>query len=227
MSDDLGAARRQHDERDLERLVFFSDAVVAIAITLLALEIKVPDLPSDASAAEIRTAVSDLIPNIITFTWSFLVVASFWSQHRHLFGRIERVDRRLSVMNTGFLLLVALMPFPSDTLGRFDLSFLTVAMYALNVAGIALVLGAMALYSDRKLVTPGSVGATIESNAPGLFYVGGVFVGSLVVAWVEPGWAPWLWGLLLILRPFVTQRDGEKAPRFGRWRRTRQRRPGA
>ncbi len=227
LTDSLADERRRHEERDLDRLVLFSDAVVAIAITLLALEIKLPDLPSDAPSSEIASAVGDLIPNIITFAWSFIVVAAFWSQHRHLFGRIDRVDRRLFAMNTVFLLLVALLPFPSDALGRFDVSFLTVSMYTINVAGIAIVLGAMALHTDRNLVQPGSVGATIESNASGLFYCAGVFLGSLAIAAINPRWAPWTWWLFMVFVPFLSHRDGDSGPRFGRWHRSRRRRPGA
>lgn len=92
---------------------------MAIAITLLVLKIEVPDFDGQPSVGELAGAVVDLIPNSVTFVWSFLVVARFWIVHRRLFSGLVRSDPQLMLMDIVFLLLIALLPFPADLLGRF------------------------------------------------------------------------------------------------------------
>ena len=198
-----GERDREQEARDIDRVVFFSDAVMAIAITLLVLKIELPELPADSSSAEIWAETRALLPNILTFAWSFLVVASFWSLHRQLFRQLDRIDSRLVFMNNLFLILIALLPFPSDTLGRFDLSAATVVPYALNVAAIGLVLGIMSLYADRLLVPFDGRGDRLLSHYAGLFYTTGVFLLSLVAVPINVRLVPWLWLLLLVRGPII------------------------
>src|SRR3954451_23259330 len=79
----------------LERLVFFSDAVFAIAITLLVLEVHVPQLPrASADIAYVRVLV-ELIPSFIGYAISFWVVGMFWLGHHRAFWLANRHSRRM------------------------------------------------------------------------------------------------------------------------------------
>lgn len=69
---------QHHDETGLERLIFFSDAVFAIAITLLALEIRLPALPEAVSDAQLRDALLALAPKYVSYVISFMVIGIFW-----------------------------------------------------------------------------------------------------------------------------------------------------
>jgi len=103
-------------EFQLERLILFSDAVFAIAITLLVIEIKIPDKEflkehEGLSDATILNALSHLVPKFIGFFISFLLIGLYWSIHHRMFGFVTSYDRKLLFLNLLFLFFVALMPF--------------------------------------------------------------------------------------------------------------------
>ena len=95
-------------EFQLERLILFSDAVFAIAITLLVIEIKIPDKEflkerGGLSDATILNALSHLVPKFIGFFISFLLIGLYWSIHHRMFGFVTSYDRKLLFLNLLFL----------------------------------------------------------------------------------------------------------------------------
>ena len=98
-------------DHPLERLVFFSDAVFAIAITLLVIEIEVPHLPREASADAFARPLAHLIPSFIGFFISFAVVGMFWVSHHRAFSLARRYDPSVLPWNMALLGMVATMPW--------------------------------------------------------------------------------------------------------------------
>jgi uncharacterized membrane protein len=99
-------------EFQLERMILFSDAVFAIAITLLAIELKVPVLP-DVTEHKLAESLAEMIPKFIGFLISFLIIGQYWTTHHKLFGFVVNFNLRLMWLNLFFLLAVILMPFTS------------------------------------------------------------------------------------------------------------------
>ena len=108
-----------HDETEpaLERFVFFSDAVFAIAITLLALGIKVPDPGVDAGEAAWEAALLHLTPSLASFVLSFYVIGNIWTAHHEVFRLVRRFDSRLLLPNMLLLFAITLVPFSTALMG--------------------------------------------------------------------------------------------------------------
>ncbi len=129
-------------EFQLERLILFSDAVFAIAITLLVIEIKIPELPHDAVTDQaLLEALGHLIPKFIGFLVSFLLIGQYWIVHHRLFGYVINFSGRLIWLNIFFLLAVALMPFSTGFYSEYVLShtLTPVIFYTANIALLGLV----------------------------------------------------------------------------------------
>ena len=95
----------------LERMIFFSDAVFAIAITLLVIELHAPELPRGTSDVAQIQALANLVPNIVGFAVSFAVVGMFWMGHHRAFSLAAHYSPRVLGWNLGLLGLIAFMPF--------------------------------------------------------------------------------------------------------------------
>lgn len=101
-------------EFQLERMILFSDAVFAIAITLLVMEIKVPAIARELlSEQALIDSLTNLIPKLTGFIISFLIIGLFWTVHHRMFGYVVAYNNRLLWLNLIFLMAVALMPFSS------------------------------------------------------------------------------------------------------------------
>ena len=128
-----------HDESlALERVVFFSDAVFAIAITLLILEVRPPHLPEGASDRDLLLALAGLIPKIVGYVVSFMVVGSMWIEHHRVFRYIGRSDEGLLWRNLLLLLAVGLMPFPTALFSENHTLGSGLAIYAGCLAAVGL-----------------------------------------------------------------------------------------
>jgi uncharacterized membrane protein len=101
----------------LERVIFFSDAVFAIAITLLALDLRLPEATGRTDADLVR-ALGDLVPELAAFALSFAVIAAFWIGHMRTFRALVRTDPVLITLDLVFLAFIALLPFPTSVLAH-------------------------------------------------------------------------------------------------------------
>ncbi|MEV4623474.1 TMEM175 family protein [Asanoa sp. NPDC049573] len=114
-------------ERDPVRLVFFSDAVFAIAVTLLVLEIQPPE-----DFGHLLEGLGRLWPSYLAYAVSFLLIGQVWVNHHVMFEHIRGIDRRILFLNTLLLLDIAFLPFPASVLAG--------ALHAGEGLGVAVVL---------------------------------------------------------------------------------------
>lgn len=161
----------------MERVLAFSDGVFAIVITLLALEIKVPEIEAAHVASDLVPAVWALVPTIASHALSFALLGIYWIAHHALFRMIARWDRNLLWLNILFLLFVASMPFPTAlalNFGDAQVSYL-IFCAVLIFAGLSLVLMWWYAAKDRHLladaVTEDAIRATYRRGllAPVLY----------------------------------------------------------
>ncbi|GIG58399.1 DUF1211 domain-containing membrane protein [Longispora fulva] len=122
------------DRKELDRLVFFSDAVIAIAITLLALELPVPEhLTSDAAAWH---SLADSGGAYLMFLISFLIIGGFWRAHHGLFRHVTHLSRGLLFRNLICLLGITLIPWASKVLNDADDTQPGPVIYATVLGGV-------------------------------------------------------------------------------------------
>jgi TMEM175 potassium channel family protein len=180
---------------EYDRVLFFSDAVIAIAITLLVVDLRVPDIVRNAGAA----LAADR-SKILSFGISFVVIGLFWLGHHHLFRYITALDRRLILLNLLFLGTIAFLPYPtallSATKGEHTAS---IAFYAACVAATGLMELVIWLYAIRAGgLVPASISpARRRYETVRLLPVPVVFALSIPVAFAAPVVAQFSWILLV------------------------------
>ena len=119
-----------------ERVVFFSDAVFAIVITLLVLELKVPHL-SEHSDSRLQRALFELIPRVLGFVISFLIIGMMWVEHHRIFRYIADYDAGLLWRNLLLLLCVSFVPFPTALFSENFWSRTAFILYTASFGGVA------------------------------------------------------------------------------------------
>lgn len=110
--------RQLDEERDTNRIEAFSDGVIAIAITLLVLEIRVPHI-EEGDVTSLFGALLNQWPSYLSYIMSFIIIGIIWTNHHNMFKYIKRADHFLLLLNTLLLLLVAFIPFPTALLGEY------------------------------------------------------------------------------------------------------------
>jgi uncharacterized membrane protein len=200
------------ERRELDRVEAFSDGVFAIAITLLVLNLEVPDVPG----SDLGHAIRDLSGDLVAYAIGFAVMGLFWYGHHKLFARLVRSNTRLVVVNTVLLAFIALMPFTTAVLGRYD-EPLAVALYAVNVGIAALLDGlteAIAITDDlyEEPLPAGQIRRTAKHVLTGALARAMIFFVSIPIAnGVSESLAKWFW-LLLIVEGRVERRRARRAP---------------
>jgi uncharacterized membrane protein len=121
-----------------ERVVFFSDAVFAIVITLLVLELKVPHL-SEHNETTLRGALIDLLPRVAGFVISFLIIGLMWIEHHRIFRYIADYDAGLLWRNLFLLLCVSFVPFPTALFSENFWSRTAFILYTASFGAVATV----------------------------------------------------------------------------------------
>ena len=182
---------------EYDRVLFFSDAVFAIAITLLVVDIRVPISRSGINAGQ---ELHDAERQILGFFISFLVIGLFWMGHHRLFRYITALDRPLIFLNLVFLGTIAFVPYPTALLFASSTDQVTATVfYAACIAGAGLAELVVWLYAIRAHGrVPASVSPALRRYETLLLLpVPVVFALSIPVAFANPVVGSFTWLLLL------------------------------
>ena len=159
-----------------DRLVAFSDGVIAVIITIMVLELKAPP---GASLSALREAT----PVFLSYVLSFTYVAIYWNNHHHFFQLVSRVDGTLLWANLHLLFWLSLIPFTTSWLGEYPSSPIPTATY-----GAVLLLSAVAWYVLQAVIVreQGSnsaltlaLGRDVKGKVSPLFYLAGIVLAFI------------------------------------------------
>ncbi|MEV5051579.1 TMEM175 family protein [Arthrobacter sp. LAR12-1-1.1] len=181
----------------LERMVFFSDAVFAIALTLLALDLK---LPEGIPAEQLDNALLAAWPQLLAYALSFVIIAKTWMSHHSDFALIRRFNANLAWLNLALLFFIAMLPAPTSILSDYgdDPTPWPSILYAANIAAVYLMLAAIWGYAKHAGLMDREMAAHVHRR---IFYariaVTLVFLLSIPAAFVLNAYTPFMWLLLL------------------------------
>jgi len=126
-------------EFQIERMILFSDAIFAIAITLMVIEIKVPAMEEGSvTDTALLKALGHLVFKFIGFLISFFIIGLYWTVHHRMFSFVENYNGKLLWLNLFFLLSIVLMPFSSGVYGEYSNKIDLVVPYTVYVFNICL-----------------------------------------------------------------------------------------
>lgn len=194
-------ARRFGRSVSVDRIVFFSDAVFAIAITLLAIDLRVPTGLTDG---QLTDALGAMVPDVFGFALSFLVIGMTWVGHHRKFRYIVDWNQRLLLLNLALLLLVAFVPFPSSLLGEYGTTSAGAALYS----GTILLLGMISaiLWQASRvdgLIDVGVDERTIRIESVTASMVPALFAAALGFSFVAPLVAQAIWWSTFLVLPLT------------------------
>jgi len=201
----------------VDRLLFFSDAVVAIAITVLAIDLPIP---IGATASQFWSSVKQNGGHYAAFAISFLVIASAWNHHHNTFRYTIDIDARLRTLNTAWLLTIVLNPFATRLLTSKVQETIAVHAFRFGFYSLVQALGSALLIAMlRHMVSHGQAPGMPKAVASRTTWASlGLLVGfgaSIPVFFATTNaWAIWFIGPLVVgqvaaRRPGARQTKGE------------------
>ncbi len=136
------------------RIEAFSDGVFAVAITLLVINLQVPQITSSLVSSELVPKLGELWPKFLSYALSFVIVGIYWVAHHNTFHYIKRSDRTLLWLNILMMMCIVFIPFPTALLGQYPEQQISVIIYGgtLVITGFVLQLLWWYTTSNHRLV---------------------------------------------------------------------------
>jgi len=119
---------------DLRRVIGLSDGIFAFALTLLALDLRLPDIPN----LTVENGLAGLLPKLLIFLISFFIIGNQWDVHQRTFLHIAKADAKFALLNLLSLLFVIIMPAAAAVLGRYPTQPLAILCFGVNSALLGL-----------------------------------------------------------------------------------------
>jgi len=180
----------------LGRLLALSDGVFAFAMTLLVVQLLVPQL-GPGQVGQLGAKLLDQVPSYFSYLISFVVISIYWFSHHRLFRYVRRWDVWLIALNLGALLFIAVMPFPTAIMGRYGDQTVAVVIYAAILGSAGLFIWLMWWYGIRRhLFTASLAQHAARQFRWRAFLTPAVFFLSIPVAFWQPKAAQASWGLI-------------------------------
>lgn len=186
------------DSLGLERVIFFSDAVFAIAVTLLALDIRLPAGEPLLDETQLLEQLIGLWHAYLGYFISFMVIGIFWMAHHRKFRLVRHYDSRLMMLNLLLLMVVAFLPFPSSLISRYP-DRVTTSFNALTMIVGEMLLLVLWWYasSNHRLTDPRLDPRQRRRQFINPIATSLVFLASVGIAYFDPGLARLSWILIL------------------------------
>jgi uncharacterized membrane protein len=182
------------------RLEAFSDGVMAIAITLLILDVRATGAPP----GELGRVLVEQWPSYAAYALTFVVIGIMWVNHHYLFDRVAVVTRPLLFLNIFMLMSISFLPFPTSLLSEYlrdgANSHAAAVVYGINMTVISLSFSAVWFHLARHdhLMVEGASGADAQAALRSGLVGGGVYAATILLALVSAQACLVVWALLAV-----------------------------
>ncbi|MEU3459469.1 TMEM175 family protein [Streptomyces sp. NPDC006733] len=180
----------------MARLVALADGIYAIAMTLLVIDVAIPENLGDAA---FHQALHDALPKVGAFALSFALISGFWRDHRRILTGLPTGSTLVTRVTLAGLGLVALLPFPTSLLAEYASQPDAVALYAAAMAAIHAVHVVLLLLTQHRIHPSAAAPAAAERRRFTIRLAASVlvFVLSIPLAYVDTAAAMWFWLALI------------------------------
>lgn len=192
----------------VEHVISFSDAVFAFAITLMALSIDIPDLPSDLTQAELVDKLYGLFPQFESYIISFAVIAIFWVSYHQVFNHIKGSHIIMVYLNLLFLLLITLLSLSTSLVINYGGYHIPYIIYSFMVILTSSLLAMIWWHAtkDKLLIDKNLHSLYIKSVMINLISIPLVFTISIIISFVNLDIAEYFWLVIAPLNIAIKQK---------------------
>jgi uncharacterized membrane protein len=197
------------------RIEALTDGIYAVAMTLLALELKLPEASAPQTDAQLGEMLAHLTPKAIAWMLSFFILAIFWLAHHRSFHYVRHVDRKLLWINMVSLLFASLLPFSSALVGEHSELFTAQAFYAGNMAVLALasIWQLRHLQRHPQICTDGGFPPGIAKGARfRCWSLLAVAALAVLIAWFAPRFGTMAFMLMILLARIGRRMEAQPEP---------------
>jgi uncharacterized membrane protein len=160
------------------RLETFSDGVLAIAITLLVLDIRIPEVPYN----QLGSAIVHILPKIISYILSFAIIGVYWIGHHYYFKHVRKTNGVFTWLNILLLMLIGFLPFPTSLIGEYPFRTIPILIYGIDLLAINSVSWVMFfyLYQHRELTEDSFTPRSLSDYTKLFLIINGIYLAAII-----------------------------------------------
>jgi len=175
---------------NVQRIEALSDALYAIALTLTVLEVRVPSRQMTMTEGELRAAVFQLGPRVLTYLLSFMTLGIFWVGNQTFLSHVRRSNRHLTWLVLANLAVIALMPISTGLLANYLTYRAALILYWLNIFVAGLISLAAVLYAERAGLVEGGIGEKASAALKRRLVIGqALYAFGAALCVIHPYWS--------------------------------------
>lgn len=169
---------------DKKRLESFIDAIIAIILTILVLELRIPE-NDQAHALSTQQQVASLLHSFVSYIGSFLLIVGIWVDHHVLFLNLQKLTKSYILLNMLFILSLSLVPFTTAFAGSHSDDSFAVALLFINYVIMNMIFGSLYWYADWKKLLPHEF--IMVNRKTGIYSVIGILglIAAIPIAYVN------------------------------------------
>ena len=188
---------------DKGRLEAFSDGVIAILITIMVLELKVPQ------GTDWR-ALQPVVPTLLSYVLSFIFLGIYWNNHHHMLHTVDRVNGKILWANLHLLFWLSLVPFVTSWTGQYHFEPLPTALYGgvfiMAALAYTILQGCIIRFQDPESKLAMAVGRDLKGKLSIALYAGGIFLAAFAHPWLGASLYVLVAGLWFVPDPRIESR---------------------